>query len=182
MNLSKMIDRNSLCYDKYLCMADFNSETPETALRNLYDIFKLKNLARGSTCFKNPDNSSYIDLSFQDTQAIETALSDFRKVNSTILKMYFTKQNHETIFHRNYKKFASLIFKEALNRELIMKHDLIGIDYEIFHGILLSILNAHVPLKKKHLRASHATFITKEFRKVIMKRARLRNAYLAKAN
>ena len=96
--------------------------------------------------------------------------------------MYFTKQNHETIFHRNYKKFATLIFKEALNRELIMKHDLIGIDYEIFHGILLSILNAHVPLKKKHLRASHATFITKEFRKVIMKRARLRNAYLAKAN
>ena len=181
MNLSKMIYRNPLCYDKYLCMADFNSETPGTSLRNLCDLFKLKNLARGSTCFKNPDNSSYIDLSFQDRQAIETALSDFRKVNLTILKMYFTKQNHETIFYRNYKKFDSLIFKEALNREL-MKHDLNGIDYEIFHGILLSILNAHAPLKKKHLRASHATFINEEFRKVVMKRARLRNAYLAKTN
>ena len=180
MNLSKMIDRNSLCYDKYLCMADFNSETPETALRNFCDLYKLKNLARESS-FKNPDNSSYIDLSSQDTQAIETAYSDFRKVNLTILKMYFTKQNHQTIFYRNYKKFDSPIFKEALNREL-MKHDLNGIDYEIFHGILLSILNAHAPLKKKHLRASHATFINEEFRKVVMKRARLRNAYLAKTN
>ena len=32
--------------------------------------------------------------------------------------------------------------------------------------------------KKKHLRANHATFITKEFRKAVMQRARLRNAYL----
>ena len=63
-----------------------------------------------------------------------------------------------------------------------MKHDLNGIDYEIFHGILLSILNVHGPLKKKHLRASHAAFINEEFRKLVMKRARLRNAYLAKTN
>ena len=56
-----------------------------------------------------------------------------------------------------------------------MKHDLNNIDYEIFHDILLSILNAHAPLKKKHLRATHATFVTKEFRKAVVKRARLRN-------
>ena len=36
--------------------------------------------------------------------------------------MYFTKQKHETIFYRNYKKIDNLNFKEALNREL-MKHD-----------------------------------------------------------
>ena len=44
------------------------------------------------------------------------------------------------------------------------KHDLINIDYEIFHEIVHSILSAHAPLKK-HLRANHATFVTKEFRK-----------------
>ena len=90
--------------------------------------------------------------------------------------MLFTKQKHETIFYRNYKKFANLKFKEALNREL-MKHDL-NTDYEDFHEIVLSILNAHAPLKKKHLRANHASFVTREFRKVVMKRARLRNLYL----
>ena len=43
---------------------------------------------------------------------------------------------------------------------------------------MLSIFNAHAPLKNKHLRANHASFVTKEFRKAVMKRARLRNVYL----
>ena len=64
--------------------------------------------------------------------------------------MFFTKQKHETIFYRNYKKFDNLKFKEALNREL-MKHDLNNIDYENFHEIVLSILNAHAPLKRNTL-------------------------------
>ena len=62
MNLSKIIDRNSSRYDKYLCIGDFNSETSETALRNFCDLYKLKNLVREPTCFKNPDNPSCIDL------------------------------------------------------------------------------------------------------------------------
>ena len=61
-----------------------------------------------------------------------------------------------------------------------MKHDLNKIDYESFHEIVLSIVNAHAPLKKKHLRVNHASFVTKEFRKAVIKRARLRNVYLRK--
>ena len=87
--------------------------------------------------------------------------------------MFFTKQKHETIFYRNHK------FKAALNREL-MKHDLNNIGYKDFHEIVLLILNAHAPLKKKHLRANHASFVTREFRKAVLKRARLRNVYLKK--
>ena len=44
-----------------------------------------------------------------------------------------------------------------------MKHDMNNIDYGIFHEIVLSILNVHAPLEKKHRRANHATFVTKEF-------------------
>ena len=62
--------------------------------------------------------------------------------------MFFTKQNYETIFYWNYKKFDNLRIKEARKREL-MKHDLNNIDYENFHEIVLSILNTHTPLKKK---------------------------------
>ena len=32
-----------------------------------------------------------------------------------------------------------------------MKHDLNNTDYENFHEVVLSILNAHAPLKKKTL-------------------------------
>ena len=98
-------------------------------------------------------------------------------MNLTVLKKFFTKRKYDTIFYRNYKQLDNLKFKKALNREL-MKHDLNNIDYEDFHEIVLSILNAHAPLKKKHLRANHASFVTKEFRKAVMKNARLRNVYL----
>ena len=56
-----------------------------------------------------------------------------------------------------------------------MNHDLNNIDYENVREIVFSILNAHAPLKKKHLGANHASFVTREFRKTVMKRARLRN-------
>ena len=105
MNISKTIEINSSRYDKYLWIGDFNSETSETALRNFSDLFKLKNLVLEPIWFKNPGNPSYIDLfltncsrSFQEVQIIETSLSDFHKINLTVLKMYFTKQKHETIF------------------------------------------------------------------------------------
>ena len=98
-------------------------------------------------------------------------------MNLTVLKEFFTKRKYDTIFYRNYKQLDNLKFKKALNREL-MKHDLNNKDYEIFHNSVLSILNAHAPVKKKHLRANHASFVTKEFRKAVMKNARLRNVYL----
>ena len=46
---------------------------------------------------------------------------------------------------------------------------------------MLSILNTHAPLKKKHLRGNLSSFVTREFRKAVMKRAGLRNVYLKKA-
>ena len=86
-------------------MEDFNSEASETALRNLCDLYKLKNLVSEPNCFENPDKPSCINLfltnclgSLQDTQLIETGFSDFHKRNLTVLKMYSTKQKHGTIF------------------------------------------------------------------------------------
>ena len=123
MNLSNIIVRNSSRHDKYFCIC-FNSETSETELRNFSNLYTLKNLVSESTCFKNPDDPTCIDLflkncsrNFQDTQVIDTGLSDFHKMNLTVLKMYFTKQKYETIFYRNYKKIDNLKFKEALNNE-----------------------------------------------------------------
>ena len=63
-----------------------------------------------------------------------------------------------------------------------MKHDANNIDYEIFHEAVLSILNAHALLKKNHLGTNHATFVTKEFRNTVMKRARLGECLLKKTH
>ena len=91
--------------------------------------------------------------------------------------MFFSKQKHETVFFRNYKKFDNSAFREALNRELL-KYDLNNIEYDTFQEIIVSLLNVYASLKKKYLRANHASFVTNELRKAIMLRTRLRNIYL----
>ena len=116
-------------------------------MKNYCEIFHLKNLANVPTCYKNPLKPSCTDLfltncsrSFQDTQVKETGLSDFHKMNITVLKMFYSKQKHETVFFRNYKKFDNSAFKEALNRELL-KYDLNNIKYDTFQEIIVSVLN-----------------------------------------
>ena len=59
-----------------------------------------------------------------------------------------------------------------------MKYDLNNIKYDKFQEIIVSLLNIYAPLKKKYLRANHASFVTKELRKAIIQRTRLRNIYL----
>ena len=98
--------------------------------------------------------------------------------------MHCAKQKNESDFCRNLIKFDNLKFKKVLNREL-MKHDANNINHEVFQETALSILETikHLStlLTIKHLRANHTTFFTtKEFGKVVMKRVKLRDAYLKK--
>ena len=183
-NLSKVLNRNLSQYERFLCIGDLNSEITEFAMKIFCNIYHLKNLVNVPTCYKNPLKPPCIDLfltncsrSFQVSHVIETRLSDFHKMNITVLKMFFSKQNHETAFFRNYKKFDNSAFREALNRELL-KYDLNNIEYDTFQEIIVSFLNVYAPLKKKYLRANHASFVIKELRKAIMLRTRLRNIYL----
>ena len=153
----------------------FSSKITEFAMKIFCDIYHLKNLGNVLTCYKNPLKPSCIDLfltncsrSFQDSQVIESELSDLHKMNITVLKMFFN------IFN---KKFDNSAFREALNKELL-KYDLSNIEYDTFQEIIVSLLNIYAPLKKKYLRANHASFVTKELRKAVMQKTGLRNIYL----
>ena len=167
-------------------MGDFNSEVSENEMSHFCGTYHFKSLLKEPTCFKNPQNPSCIDLfltnssrSFQNTKAIETGISDFHKINLTVLKMYFNKQKNNAVFYRNYKKFDKQEFRNSLDRELL-NHDINNIEFETFQNVMISILNKHAPMKQKHIRANHAAFVTKELRKAIMKRTRLRNIFLKK--
>ena len=49
-----------------------------------------------------------------------------------------------------------------------------------FTKIFIETLNKYAPIKKKQIRANHANFVTKGFRKAIMLRSRLRSIFLKK--
>ena len=95
--------RNSLDFysEKYkniILMGDFNINHTEEELQDFLEEQDLSNLVNFSTCFKNLDNPSTIDLiitnhksSFQNTVGVSTGLSDFHKMVITSMKTTFPK-------------------------------------------------------------------------------------------
>ena len=91
------------------------------------------------------------------------------------MKMSFKNHSPTERHYRDYKHFDRSKFKNNLNEKL---SDDIS-NYESFETTFTEVLNKHAPLRKKHLRANHAPYITKTLRKVmIMHRSQLEKKYL----
>ena len=85
----------------------------DSRMKRFAEIYKLQNLTKETTCFKNPDNAVYIDLiltnkplTFKTTYVIETELSDFHKVIVALMKMRFPKLKPQVVSYRKYKKLS----------------------------------------------------------------------------
>ena len=81
-------------------------------MKTFGEIYKLRNLIKEPTYFKNPENLTSIDLiltnqplSFKNTYVIETELSDFHKMVLAVMKMHFPKMKPQVITYREYKDF-----------------------------------------------------------------------------
>ena len=66
-------------------------------------VHNLKTLIKPKTCFKNPENPSYIDLilinsprSFQNSSVFETGLSNFDKLTIPVIKTIISKVKTES--------------------------------------------------------------------------------------
>ena len=108
---------------------------------------------------------------------LETGLSDFHKLTTTVLKHYFSKPKPKIVNYRDYRNFRNDEFRAELDND-ILKHDINNIEYQHFLNIFIEILNKHASLKIKYLRANQGNFMTKCLHKAIMKRSRLRNKLL----
>ena len=80
-------------YDNLLIIGDFNVEEMEKNRQDFMLYFGLDNIVKEPTCFKNPNNSSCIDLILtnrkqylHNTTVIETSISDFHKMVLTVSK------------------------------------------------------------------------------------------------
>ena len=91
------------------------------------------------------------------------------------MKMSFKNHSPTERHYRDYKHFDRSKFKNNLNEKL---SDGIS-NYESFETNFTEVLNKHAPLRKKHLSANNAPYITKTLRKVmIMHRSQLEKIYL----
>ena len=182
--IGRHLDSYSSKYDNYILMGDFNVEPTEHAMAEFMQTYDLRNLVKGPTCFKNPENPSCIDLiltnrnrSFQGSYLIETGISDFHKMTLTVMKSYFKKQEPKILTYRDYKNFSNEKLRHDLKSDLSRGNIDIS-QLEIFIECILNILNTMAPIKKRSVRSNQAPFMNKNLKKAFMTRSRMRNNFL----
>ena len=74
-----------------------------------------------------------------------------------------------------------MIFIKQLSKSTWKEH--LGNDaYSVFNSAFKNFLNEHAPLKTKTLSYNNKTFITKELRKEIIKKSKLKNLFNINTN
>ena len=172
-NLSKTLDSFHNKYEKFLLIADFNSEDHKIEISSFLNNHEAKNIVKEKTCLKSVLNPSCVDLfitnspkSFQHMHSFPCGLSDHRNLVVTVLKNTFGKQKSNIRYYRDWGKFDNGVFRTKLREALrrVESHD-----YKSFEQTFLSLLNFHAPMKSKKQRAGHKSYMTKTLRKAIMK-------------
>ena len=95
----------------------------------------------------------------------------------SVFRATFSKSKQKEIIYRNFKKFNEEVFNQELRGKL--STELVD-NYSSFENAFIDVLNSHAPIKKKVIRASHSSYVTKALRKAITKRSQLQKIYLEK--
>ena len=151
----------------------------ENAPTSFCNIYNLKNLIDKPTCYKNPNNPTYIDViltnrknTFSNTSVTGTGLSDCHKMTITCLKYYFQKLPPKKVYYRNYKLFDAASFRDQLGNELNeLNED--NLNYDAIKETLVTLLDTHAPMKMRLWTVNDAPYMNKNLRKAIMTRSRL---------
>ena len=182
-----ILEKNLSCYlssyDNILILGDFNADVTNGTMADFSTSFDLKSLIKSPTCFKSCENPSCIDLiltnkprSFQNSIVLETGLSDFHLLTTTVLKTTYRKKPPKVIIYRDYKKYSPYSFQRDLESSLKNK-DLSKLSNDDFHSLLMRLVDNHAPQKRKYLRGNDQPFMTKQLRKEHMKRTMLLNNF-----
>ena len=154
-------------------------------MKTFCESYTLSSLIKKPTCYKNPQNPSYIDLiltnspySFQNSCVIETDLSDSHWMTVTVMKTTDEKLKPRIVSYRDYKNFCSDTFRQILLEKLSTENiNTNSSGFEKFLQICIDALNI-CSLQKKYSRGNNMPFMNKSLKKTHMKRSRLRNIYV----
>ena len=135
-------------------------------------------LIKSPTCFRSSTNPRCIDLmltnmkhSFCASQSSETRFSDCHHLIHTVFKTQFTKLQPKRIRFRDYKKFSESQFLSELTGESVVTNPE---DLTEFENVFVETFNKHAPHKTVRGRGNNKPHVTKELRKAMMLRTRLK--------
>ena len=163
LTLNKLIKK----YANFVMLGDLNIDMKpgcENVLTSFCNQYNLKTLIDKPTCYKNPNNPTYIDViltnrenTFSNTSVTETGLSDYHKMTITCLKYYFQKLPPKNVYYRNYKLFDGASSRDQLENELNKLNE-DNLNYDAIKETLVTLFDTHAPVKMRLLTANDAPF------------------------
>ena len=169
--LSLIIDYYFPKYENLILIEDFNLSTENQHLDALIQAYNFNNIINKPTCIDLLLTNKK-DL-FKLSNTFETDISEHHKLVSTILKSGSFKGTPKMKIYRSYKKLDLENFNRILKEKL---ENLTNHSYAEFDKVFLKELNKQAPQKKKILRHNNV-FVTKELRKEIMLRSKLKSKF-----
>ena len=117
-------------------------------------------------------------MSFHVKNTTETGLNDCHKLISSFMKSYIFRLKPKTIFYGNYKNFGEEKFvTDVKAADFSFSNNDPGENYSVLSDTFSKLVDRHAPLKMKIQRENHPAFVSKEMRKAIYARSRLRNKF-----
>jgi exonuclease III len=176
--ITNVLDYYSSSYENIIIMGDFNEEITQSHMNNFLSQFSLYSLIKKPTCYKSSDGRC-IDLiltnknrSFQKSNSFETGISDHHNLIYTMFKTTYEKSPPQVVHFRSFRNFSFEYFQKDLTNCLDQSKP--G-DFDSFSERFESVLDVHVPKKKRTIRGNQKHPLTKTLRQAIMRRSFLKN-------
>jgi len=165
-------------YENVVIMGDFNATSFDLEKASFLSNYDLSSLIKSPTCYKSMKGSC-IDLiltnkknSFQKFNTFETGISDHHLLIYSMFKLTYEKLPPKKQKYRSFKNFCPTKFENDLHKKLPFTAR--GNFSKLNCGIRLA-LDENAPIKTRFLRGNNKSYITKQLRKVMMKRSQLKN-------
>ena len=189
--LSISMDKALIETDVITVMGDLNQNLLQSSrsmqLRDFMDLFALKNLITTSTCYKNPENHSLVDVlmssnfeQYCDAGTIANGYSDFHHLIYGVLSQCNIMKKAKTITYRSFKSYDP----DRFNQDLISAPFNVGAIFDdvddklwYFQTLYTKVLDQHAPVKTKKTRPTQPPFMNERLRKSVHLKAQLRNRY-----
>ena len=130
-------------------LGDFNVNTSDSFMKKFCNLNGLKNLINETTCYKNSDKPSCIDLIhtnqptlFQRSAVREIGLSDFHLLTVTEFRMSFQNWKPHIITFWNHKNYDNDVFLSEIQTFCSLN------ETGLFKESIFCIFNKHAPFIK----------------------------------
>ena len=177
--------------DNHILLGDLNydllSETKSKPLTEIMELFDLKNLITGATCFKKGCTPSQNDVILSNVSArcmkslnFPTGISDCHNIstviNSKIAKDEMSKFEYRSFRGFDHDKFLSDLQRIDFSFDQSAESDANTV-YEQFETKLSNVVNKHIPIKQAYQRKKKLPCMNSALKKAIFLKKKLFKQY-----